>query len=314
MTYRYEDRWVDYKVTNIFRQTQMEMMNEFIEKMAPYTIKWLDIENYRNSHTMEQTMHLFTYTFGRRLSYNKRLPLDQILSHPEIQWSWDIVTLHPQVTWDIVQQHPQFPWSYKFLSRNPTITWEVVQQHYLRPWNHRKMVSHNPNITWEHIRQHERFYRERLVDFYQLFPRNPNFTFALFQQVRLFAMNHVSANSNITWEQINSHPKYEWDYQSFVTYNDNATAEIVKEIYQRTNGTIDCLARFEKHNPNLSFQRAFELKHKYNEYELLVRCSYKSENKYFDRQLQLQEKLHSELLFTYFHPCRYHVFKQHQHG
>jgi hypothetical protein len=41
-----------------------------------------------------------------------------VLSHPEIPWSYLLISGNPNITLDMVLSHPELPWNYRFLSGN----------------------------------------------------------------------------------------------------------------------------------------------------------------------------------------------------
>ena len=68
-----------------------------------------------------------------------------IQNNPEYKWSYQELSINPNITIDIVKNNPDKPWNYYNLSQNPNITWEIVQNNPQIPWSYRHL-SMNPNI------------------------------------------------------------------------------------------------------------------------------------------------------------------------
>ena len=45
-------------------------------------------------------------------------------------WSWDYLSINPNITFDIVLAHPYKPWNWYYLSLNPNITLDNVLAHH----------------------------------------------------------------------------------------------------------------------------------------------------------------------------------------
>ena len=71
--------------------------------------------------------------------------------YPNQQWSWNDLSLNPNITWEVVENHPNKPWDWYWLSKNPGMTWEIIKLNPNKPWKWNG-VSQNPNITWEIVK------------------------------------------------------------------------------------------------------------------------------------------------------------------
>ena len=67
-----------------------------------------------------------------------------ILDNPDKPWDYTMLSMNPNITWDIIENNPNKPWNYNFLAHfNPNITWEIVQANPNKPWDYH-MLSGNP--------------------------------------------------------------------------------------------------------------------------------------------------------------------------
>ena len=55
---------------------------------------------------------------GKRISGNPGITMDDIINHPELQWSWFGISLNPNITPDFVMANFKHI-NFKFLSSNP---------------------------------------------------------------------------------------------------------------------------------------------------------------------------------------------------
>jgi hypothetical protein len=71
---------------------------------------------------------------------------DYILNNLNLCWDWRELSIHPNITWNIVKNNINLPWSWRWLSRNPIVTWDIVKNNPNKQWSY-ELLSLNPNIT-----------------------------------------------------------------------------------------------------------------------------------------------------------------------
>ena len=77
------------------------------------------------------------------------------MEHPNGDWDWKELSVHPNITWEIVKRYPQFEskWKYKQMAKNPNITREIIQ--YNREFDNPKSLLnfklYNPNTSFRSL-------------------------------------------------------------------------------------------------------------------------------------------------------------------
>jgi hypothetical protein len=61
-----------------------------------------------------------------------------------------MVSLNPNITWDIIAANPEYQWDWKYISQNPNITMDIITPNKNIAWDYTYM-SDNPNLTLEFI-------------------------------------------------------------------------------------------------------------------------------------------------------------------
>lgn len=86
-----------------------------------------------------------------------------------IPWNWYLISSHPNLTWNIIQNNPNIIWHWGCLSCHKNITWEIIKNNPDKDWNWSN-ISINPNITWEIIDNNP----DKAWDYYQIFNNKMN--------------------------------------------------------------------------------------------------------------------------------------------
>lgn len=74
---------------------------------------------------------------------------DFVKSELDKPWDWELLSKHPNITWNIVRDNPDKPWDWKTISGNPNIVnWKIVKSNPKKPWDW-SGLSENPNISWK---------------------------------------------------------------------------------------------------------------------------------------------------------------------
>jgi hypothetical protein len=133
----------------------------------------------------------------RKLIPNELLHLLEALPY-KYDWNWDILSLNPNITPEILDKHHNMPWNYEFVSQNENITIDYVKNNLDKAWNW-YYLSANPSIRLQDV-----------ID-------NPDLP---------WDYNGLSLNPDITWEIIVNSQELPWNYYLY-TRNKNLTYDIV---------------------------------------------------------------------------------------
>lgn len=94
---------------------------------------------------------------GARLDLN--VSLTAFETHPEGPWNFFQLSMHDDITWDIVSRHPDKPWDFNALSYHRAIDFEtVVLRNPDRPWSYDGLSCHvsanvvmkYPDLPWRY--------------------------------------------------------------------------------------------------------------------------------------------------------------------
>ena len=89
-------------------------------------------------------LHIFSQL--RELSLNPKITWKNIESTLEIiKWDWDLLSMHPSITWDIIKKFPRKKWNCKCVSKNPNITFQIVRENLNYDWDWRE-ISSKPDL------------------------------------------------------------------------------------------------------------------------------------------------------------------------
>ena len=94
------------------------------------------------------------------LSLHKNLTWDIVIANPDKPWCWYALSKNKNIKWDIIIRHPDKSWDWQNISMNENITWENVEECKDKPWN------------WEYLsslkmqKEHEKFIRKECIKLY----------------------------------------------------------------------------------------------------------------------------------------------------
>jgi hypothetical protein len=57
-------------------------------------------------------------------------------------WSWETLSYHSNITWQIIKDNLDKPWDWDHVSMNPNITWSIVQTYSGMPWKWRTLAKY----------------------------------------------------------------------------------------------------------------------------------------------------------------------------
>lgn len=124
---------------------------------------------------------------------SQKMPLENILSHPEL--SWDCRKVSERITnIDIVLENPDFDWSWDILLENLPV--DQIMSHLDLPWNY-NFITYNKTLTIEFIQDHKKF----------------NWRWDILSEIL-----HIT--------EIEAHPEYSWSFHS-LSKNKTLTSEFV---------------------------------------------------------------------------------------
>lgn len=141
-----------------------------------------------------------TYKYGVTVKdlRGKHSPLMRLLKKftppADFEWDWESLSRNPGISWKFIQEHKDYPWEWSLIIENSCITQEILLSGQISDW------KSSGTKTQEIL----------LSDYIPEWKSS------------------VSANPNITWDFVVSHPEIPWDYE-LLSANPNITWKIVKE-------------------------------------------------------------------------------------
>lgn len=109
------------------------------------------------------------------MSRSKYLVWDHVIngSHQMKDWDWEELSMHPNITPEIIEAHPDLSWDWYAVWFNPNITWTFLSNHYkVHPSN---TLSHHSCVTLSHLQNFPDVFPSQ-HRFYQFYSNNPNLT------------------------------------------------------------------------------------------------------------------------------------------
>ena len=169
------------------------------------------------------------------LSRNPNIPIEYILNHPEINWNYNNVLMHPHcnkeyfdiiikkynvnpknyiynknLDMNVILENPDVKWDIEYLSQHPKITIKIIEENENIDWNF-LWLSCNPNINInfvKHIGIHK-FDFESLTMFLNINE--------ILQNSKLpWSYDLLSYNSDLTFEILKSFNNIIFDYDSIL--------------------------------------------------------------------------------------------------
>jgi len=163
--------------------------------------KWDELSFSATDISWEHLMVLLDWDGWCRsghLSVHPCVTWDIIQNNPGIRWCSRLTTRNRNMTWDIILNNLDYQWDWKYLSGRSDTTWDFVKNNLNLPWEWARLTN-NPNITLDIIQN------------------NPDYP---------WKWNIISSRRDVTWEFIMDHPEIQWDWRS-VSANPNITWDII---------------------------------------------------------------------------------------
>jgi hypothetical protein len=151
--------------------SQRYILNECIDLYETYEyIKYIEKEyNHKINYNYLSSNSNITWDFIKNnldkewtpsfmIGYNKNITLKIVLENSEYFNKVDSYKLSSieTITWNDIISHPEIDWNYSILSENKNITFDIVMNHLDKKWNFSRM-SMNPNITLDIIEKNKQF-------------------------------------------------------------------------------------------------------------------------------------------------------------
>ena len=142
--------------------------------------EWLDFMN-KNPSIFNKP------NFVTDLSKNPNITIDIVkkylnVKNSNIAWDFNILSSHPNITWDDVKNNPGMSWNYDNLSKNPNINWDILKDNPDKPWNYQifsishtvpiKDIQNNPK-TWcyTHLLENKNYTETELDDIRKIYSK-----------------------------------------------------------------------------------------------------------------------------------------------
>lgn len=142
------------------------------------------------------------FSFDSVISINPNITWDIVRNNSDIKWNYDPLSANANITMEIIKAHPEIKWNYRFISRNPNITWEMVKNNIGEEWDWDDLsemipisiILNNINNNW---------------DWRNVFGYNPSVTLESIIDKPFLKeyYENLLANPGITWENIQTHPE-----------------------------------------------------------------------------------------------------------
>lgn len=106
-----------------------------------------------------------------------------------IRWNWHTLSMHENMTPDIIQTYSHLPWDPVKFMNNPSFTWKDVQEHVPEHVlsHYGSMYSMNPSVTMDYVLEH---------------PEVP------------WKYKYLSLVPSLRVQDIRQHPTHPWDFQA----------------------------------------------------------------------------------------------------
>jgi len=206
------------------------------------------------------------------LSLNKNITMNIILEYPEKPWNWNMLSKNINFNFDIVEKYPQKPWNWKYLSLNRNITMDIIEK-YEDKWDWRALSSnhcitvdifekyHEKPWDWYWLSRNFGITIDIINKYYQkpwnymLLLGNPNINMnnieilhkSIISHINLrVGMSHISTNPNITFDFIEKHMDWIWDwnnlsYNKFTLQNNLNKQYILLNIYKYSSLPLELI-------------------------------------------------------------------------
>ncbi len=177
------------------------------------------------------------------------------------------------LSWNFFNNHPEIMWSYQQISINPNINLDIVKKNKDKDWDY-KILLYNKNIRGKDILEDDIFknLKKFIVNNFDAVERKESWDF-LQKCENQFKLNYdnISLNENITWEIVSKNINKPWNFKN-LSLNKNINIDIINSNPQldwsiknlslneninitdiENNPTLDwCYQRLSS-NPNITF-------------------------------------------------------------
>ena len=125
-----------------------------------------------------------------------------------------IISINPNITWDIIREHKNKPWDWYDIKYNPNITWDIIKDN---PKELGKLWSMDNVYTKSNMSPKEIIDLNNLItdNMFSNTSNTPNF------------WKQISRNPNLTWDTIKEHKNKPWDW-FYISFNPSVTWDIIK--------------------------------------------------------------------------------------
>ena len=168
------------------------------------------------------------------ISRNKNIQMKDIENNLDLDWDWNSIAENKNLTIEFVKKYAnRLNWAY--VSSNKNMTLDIIRSNPDLPWDYSgniiisipNSISSNPNLTIN-------FITARVASLKENSDKDWNWAF-------------ISANSNITMNDIEQNPNYVWNY-NYISKNKNLTEDFIMK-----NLDEDWDWDFISINPNIRF-------------------------------------------------------------
>ena len=122
-------------------------------------------------------------------------------------WDFGMLSVNPNMTWEIVSDNLDKKWNFGSMSRMPFITWDIVQDNINKKWDMCNLMT-NPNITWNDAMEIREYciniHNNKYNKHYHL---DDDYTPGNFQLGQYYANPNVMKNIN---DMLSILPEYEY--------------------------------------------------------------------------------------------------------
>jgi hypothetical protein len=120
-------------------------------------------------------------------------------------WCWFSITIHKNITWEIIQDNLEYPWDFDNIIQNPNITLDIIiNNHKKYKWD----VAKNLNITWQFLQDNQNI----IYDMSSLSMQNIPWEIIINNLNVPWNFGYIMRyNQYITYEIVQNHPNFKWD-------------------------------------------------------------------------------------------------------
>jgi hypothetical protein len=175
------------------------------------------------------------------LSYNPNLAWEHVQAFKDAPWDWHSLSMHNNITCDVVKRNWMNPWSWEYLLHNTNMDMTDVDDMRLlnmllgddaSDWNDGDMVFYylygqSKNVTTEFVQQHIHKHWDWSALSFNL---NVSLSFIRKHIVREWKWEHLSENPHLTWDIVRALIYQPWDWTA-LSYHPKLTWEVVTKVF-----------------------------------------------------------------------------------